>query len=60
MITHCTIRGSTSIPGGMVLVSIIIDIERIGDYSKNIYQLARQHPGNGSSKENQSCSPGFS
>ena len=28
----------------MTLVSIVIDLERIGDYSKNIYDLAVQHP----------------
>ncbi len=42
--THCTVRGPTSIPAGMALVSIIIDIERIGDYTKNIVDLARNHP----------------
>ena len=29
---------------GLVLVSIVIDIERIGDYTKNIYDLAVHHP----------------
>ena len=28
----------------LVLVSIIIDIERIGDYTKNIVDLAKNHP----------------
>ena len=44
VITHCTLAGSTTVPGGMVLVSIIIDIERIGDYTKNIVDLAMLHP----------------
>ena len=29
---------------GLVLVSVVIDIERIGDYTKNIYDLAVNHP----------------
>ncbi|MFC2173287.1 PhoU domain-containing protein [Acidobacteriota bacterium] len=44
VITHCTIQGPTSIPAGMVLVSIIIDIERIGDFAKNLVDLAERHP----------------
>ena len=44
VMTHCTMQGPTSIPGGMALVSIIIDIERIGDYTKNMVDLARNHP----------------
>ncbi len=41
VITHCTLRGSAHLPGGLVLVSIIIDVERIGDNAKNILDLAR-------------------
>ena len=26
------------------MVSVVIDIERIGDYTKNIFDLARRHP----------------
>lgn len=44
VMTHCTLAGPTDIPGGMVLVSIVIDIERIGDYCKNILDLAAAHP----------------
>ncbi|MCD4665068.1 MAG: hypothetical protein K8R68_07330 [Bacteroidales bacterium] len=44
VMTHCTIMGSSTIPSGMVLISIIIDIERIGDYCKNILDLAELHP----------------
>jgi phosphate uptake regulator len=29
----------------LVLISIIIDIERIGDYAKNMVELALDHPG---------------
>lgn len=29
---------------GLVLISTIIDIERIGDYAKNIYELSQRYP----------------
>ncbi len=44
VITHCSIQGGTAISSGVVLVSIVIDIERIGDYTKNIVELASKHP----------------
>ena len=44
VMTHCTIIGATALPSGMVLISIVIDIERIGDYCKNIFDLAEIHP----------------
>lgn len=42
---HLVISGPEKLPSGMVLVSIIIDIERIGDYTKNMVELAMDHPG---------------
>ena len=44
VMTHCTMQGPSSLPSGMVLISIIIDVERIGDYAKNIMDLATDHP----------------
>ena len=44
VMTHCTVTGPAELPSGMTLVSIVIDIERVGDYCKNIVDLARQHP----------------
>jgi len=44
VMTHCTVQGPTQLPAGMVLVSIIIDVERIGDYAKNMFDLAGYHP----------------
>ena len=38
------VQGPSDLPAGMVLVSTVIDIERIGDYCKNILDLARFHP----------------
>jgi len=45
VMTHCAVQGSGDLASGLVLVSIVIDIERIGDYSKNIMDLAVVHPG---------------
>ena len=42
--THLSLGNSSDISAGLVLVSIVIDIERIGDYTKNIYDLANHHP----------------
>ncbi len=44
VMTHITVVGTSDLPAGMVLVSIVIDIERIGDYCKNILDLASAHP----------------
>jgi phosphate transport system protein len=41
--THLTVIGSENIYPSLVLVSIIIDVERVGDYAKNIVELASQH-----------------
>ncbi len=42
---HLAVRGTADLPSGLALVSIIIDIERIGDYTKNMVELALDHPG---------------
>ena len=54
IMTHLAIGGKEDVGSGLVLVSVVIDIERIGDYSKNIYDLAVNHPKklNGGSLEN--------
>lgn len=44
VMTHCTVAGPSELPSGMALVSIVIDIERVGDYCKNIVDLASNHP----------------
>ena len=44
VMTHLAIGGKEDIGSGLVLVSVVIDIERIGDYTKNIYDLAINHP----------------
>lgn len=44
VMTHLSIVKAGDLSSGLVLVSIVIDLERIGDYSKNIYDLAVSHP----------------
>jgi phosphate uptake regulator len=45
VIKHLVVIGPPDLPSGLVLISIIIDIERIGDYAKNMVELALDHPG---------------
>ena len=44
VMTHLGVSNQQDISAGLALVSIVIDIERIGDYTKNIYDLAIQYP----------------
>ncbi len=44
VLTHLTISGVHNIVPGLALVSIVIDVERIGDFTKNITELAQAHP----------------
>jgi len=44
VLTHLTISGVHNIVPGLALVSIVIDVERIGDFAKNITELAKAHP----------------
>jgi phosphate transport system protein len=44
VMTHLSLGNTADIASGLTLVSIVIDLERIGDYTKNIYDLARAHP----------------
>jgi len=42
---HLMVTGVNKLPSALTLVSIIIDVERIGDYAKNMVELAIEHPG---------------
>jgi len=44
VMTHLSMGHRADISEGLTLVSIVIDLERIGDYTKNIYDLAVNHP----------------
>jgi phosphate transport system protein len=43
VMTHLTIAGTQNLAAGMALISVVIDVERIGDYTKNIVDLATMH-----------------
>lgn len=44
VLKHLVITGGANIIPGLILTTIIVDIERIGDYTKNIMDLAVAHP----------------
>lgn len=44
VLKHLAITGNVNVVPGLILVSIVIDLERIGDYTKNIMDLAQAHP----------------
>lgn len=44
VLKHLALTGGANIIPGLILSSIVIDIERIGDYTKNIMDLAVSHP----------------
>ncbi len=41
---HLAMSGTEELSSGMVLASIVIDLERIGDFTKNIVEIAQNHP----------------
>ena len=44
IMTHLSLTGGRDLSPGLILISVVIDIERIGDYTKNICDMAQQHP----------------
>ncbi len=44
VLKHLAITGGANLIPGLILSNIVIDIERIGDYTKNIMELAVAHP----------------
>lgn len=44
VVAHLVASPAKDLVFGLILVSIVIDIERIGDYIKNIVELAEEHP----------------
>ncbi len=44
ILTHFTVSPRPDINMGLVITSIVIDIERVGDYTKNIMELATSLP----------------
>ena len=44
VLTHLSVQSPRGLAEGLVLVSIVIDIERLGDYTKNMMDLASYYP----------------
>ncbi len=44
VLTHLALGQPGDVGLGLVLISVVIDVERIGDYTKNIADLAKAHP----------------
>ena len=44
VMTHLAVSGNEDLGSGLILVSVVVDIERIGDYTKNILDLAIFNP----------------
>ncbi len=44
IVSHLAVSNNPDINTALVLTAIVIDIERIGDYTKNILELASAHP----------------
>lgn len=44
ILTHISVSGTSDLASSLILLTIIVDMERIGDYSKNIVELALNHP----------------
>ncbi|KAA3618600.1 MAG: hypothetical protein DWQ05_06475 [Calditrichaeota bacterium] len=44
VLKYLAVTGGSNIIPGLILTSIVIDLERIGDYTKNIADLAKVHP----------------
>jgi len=44
LINHMAVAGTEEFNSALVLATIVIDIERLGDYSKNLVDLAKSHP----------------
>ncbi len=39
---HASVRGTSQVPAILTYMSVVKDVERIGDYAKNIYDVAAQ------------------
>ena len=45
VVTHYSVsKDVTNINSGLVLINMVVDIERVGDYTKNILDLAKYYP----------------
>lgn len=42
LVVHASVHGTSRVPAILVYMSVVKDVERIGDYAKNIYDVAAQ------------------
>jgi len=42
LVVHASVHGSSQVPSILTYMSVVKDVERIGDYAKNIYDIAAQ------------------
>ena len=42
LVVHASVHGTSQVPAILTYMSVVKDVERIGDYSKNIYDVAAQ------------------
>ncbi len=45
IVEHLSLRGDADVPACLVMMSVVKDAERLGDYAKNIYEVACLYPG---------------
>lgn len=51
IVVHATVHGAATFPAMLVMMSMVKDAERIGDYAKNIFDLAAARVDLGGGKE---------
>lgn len=51
IVVHGSVHGATAFPSSLVVMSLVKDAERIGDYAKNIFDLGKHDPQLGSDEE---------
>lgn len=45
VMTHYSVSQDVdNLPSGLILLNVVVDVERVGDYTKNILDLALNHP----------------
>lgn len=44
IVVHASVHGATEFPACLILMSVVKDAERVGDYAKNIFDLAALAP----------------
>jgi len=51
ILVHASVQGATALPSSLVVMSLVKDAERVGDYAKNLFDLGKHEPQLGSEDE---------